>query len=503
MEDNKIMRILIVEDSEDDALLILRALRKGGIVAEHRRIETRNELEKALDSSWNLILADYSLPGFTGLDALAAIRGRHLDIPVIMVSGAMGEDIAVAAMKAGANDYLMKDNLGRLVPAIERETREAAIRREHRNAEKEKQLLATAIEQAAEAIEVTDPAGIIQYVNPAFEKISGYGRDELVGTKPSVVKSGQHSNEFYGQLWKTISTGKTWRGRFINKRKDNSLYEEEAVISPVKNGDGQVVNYVAVKRDITRELALEQQATESQKMAAIGQLSHRVAHDLTNMLVIIQGHAQLAKNEAKESPQIREHLDMILREVGRICSMTAELLAFANPAPLTLNVISMDKVIAGIEGILKHAAPAGVKLHINARRGVRVNVDSSRMEQALLHLVMNAAESMPGGGDVTIHAGTADEDSEDTLSLLRNAVLQIPSPSQWAVIAVTDTGCGISEDAISRIFEPFYTTKKSSGHSGLGLATAYRIVKQHDGYITAKSTPGAGSTFRIFLPLAG
>jgi len=495
------LRVLILEDSEDDVLLILRTLRKSGLEIDYQRVDSPESLEEALASRWDIILVDYSLPSFTGLDALSIIRGRGIETPVIMVSGAMGEDIAVAALKAGANDYLMKDNLSKLAPDIQREMKEASLRRAHKNTEKENLLLATAIEQAAEAITITDPNGVIQYVNPAFEKISGYSRDEIIGAKPSVVKSGQHTQAFYEELWRSIRAGKIWHGHFINKRKDGSLYEEEAVISPVHGESGRIVNYVSVKRDVTQEVALEKQATESQKMAAIGLLSHKVAHDLTNMLVIIQGHAQLAKKEASQSPVIKEHLDMIMREVGRICTMTAELLAFANPAPLSPDVSLLDKIVAGIEGMLKRTAPPNINVRIETKPGVRVNTDIPRLEQAILHVVMNAVDAMPDGGDMIIRAGMAGSNTEDTLNLRRNVALQSPQPERWAVIAVTDTGCGIPEDVVSRVFDPFYTTKKSTGHAGLGLATAYRIVKQHDGYITIRSKPGVGSTVRIFLPI--
>jgi len=221
----KSVRILIVEDSDDDTELLLRELRKGGFDPVHQRVETVQDMQAALQAStWDIIISDYSMPHFDGIGALKLAKSLEFDLPFIIVSANIGEEIAVMAMKAGAHDYIMKGNLARLVPAIERELKEGKLRRSPREAEKQMQQLSSAVEQTADAVTITDAEGNIVYVNAAFSEITGFSKQEAIGHSCSMLKSGRHNAAFYAGLWQSLTEGHTFQDIFINRRKDGHIY---------------------------------------------------------------------------------------------------------------------------------------------------------------------------------------------------------------------------------------------------------------------------------------
>lgn len=499
----KPLSILLAEDSDDDALLLIRFLRENGYAPEYVRIFTRTDCASALENpAYDLIIADYSMPQFTALNVISMVKERSLDIPLIVVSGTMGEDAAVDTMRAGASDYVMKGSLRRLIPAIERELEEAKMRKAHKRAKKVNQLLSTAIEQAAETVVITDTKGIIEYANPAFQNISGYSRDEALGKSSSMLKSGKQDAKFYQEMWRIISSGQVWQGRFKNKRKDGSLYEEEVVISPVRDNSGNIVNYVSVKRDITHEIELEQQVRQSQKLKAIGQFAHKVAHDFTNVLMMILGNAELAKKVLPKDSDALQFIHEITAAANRITSFVAELMAFAHPSPPRTTNILLHKIVSGIEEILRKATEPAIKLNISIKDpNVKVKVDSSQIEQVIVHIVDNAVDSMPKGGTLTIEVSSTRTSADDALLLPASLRADKDPQQDYAILTIRDTGCGMTEEAQTRIFEPFFTTKKNKQNVGLGLSMVYKMVEQHDGQITISSAPDQGSTFRIFLPM--
>ncbi|WP_126454248.1 EAL domain-containing protein [Sulfuriflexus mobilis] len=251
----KAIKILIVEDSDNDTELLLRELRKGGFEPVYKRVETAVDMEAALcNESWDIIISDYSMPHFDGIAALKLVKGLGIDLPFIISSANIGEEIAVMAMKAGAHDYIMKGNLARLVPAIEREIKEARLRSQHRDAEQQMHKLSSAVEQTADAVMITDPNGIIEYVNAAFTRITGFSKEEAIGRSTNMLKSGRHDEVFYAQLWQTLTQGNTFQDVFINRRKDGSLYYEEKSITPLKDKDGVVGHFISTGKDITEQM---------------------------------------------------------------------------------------------------------------------------------------------------------------------------------------------------------------------------------------------------------
>lgn len=366
--------------------------------------------------------------------------------------------------------------------------------------------LATAVNEAAESVMITDSAGVITYVNPQFEKMTGFSRAEVIGRTPTVLKSGVHSPIFYRELWATLQAGGVWHGRITNRRKDGRLFEEQATISPVRDHDGHIVNYVAVKRDVTQETLLGNQARESQKMAAIGKFAHRIVHDVTNKLVAILGYAQITRDLVRHIPQAVQNIDGVIEAGNRISTLTAELLAFAHPAPLSVRRLRLGLVVQGAEELLRQSVPDNIRftIDVSAASSCTVEVDPVQIEHVLLNLTLNAVDAMPNGGTLTIRANPVIEGEGQAIPLpplLSQA--RGSRPVNYACITVVDTGEGMTDEVRSHIFEPFFTTHTNTEATGLGLATVFRIVEQHHGMITVDSAPRHGSTFRIYIPMTG
>jgi two-component system cell cycle sensor histidine kinase/response regulator CckA len=332
--------------------------------------------------------------------------------------------------------------------------------------------------------------------------MTGYSSAEVMGKDLGILKSGKHRSTFYEGLWKTIKSGKTWRGRFTNKKKDGTLFEEDAVISPVFDEDGNIVNYVAVKQDVTDKDALQREILQSQKMAAIGQVAHRVAHDFTNVLVVILGNARLARDKVADMPDVCQNLDEVISASNRVTSLTAGLLSFAHRGALQLRPVKLQKALVGTEKMLRRIVTPDVEVLIRIEPGLRpVMADLNLIEQAIVHLALNAVDAMPEGGQLTIDAVPADCRKSEAARLPEN-IRGSRAISDFAVLRVSDTGAGMTNEMMTRIFEPFFTTKKEKQSAGLGLSTVYSIAERHNGHVAVDSKLGKGSIFRFYLPFA-
>jgi PAS domain S-box-containing protein len=358
----------------------------------------------------------------------------------------------------------------------------------------ERDRLTTAIEQVAETVEITDAQGLIVYVNPAFETITGYTRAEALGRNPNIVKSGLHEADFYREMWETISSGKTWHGRMVNRKKDGTLYTEEATISPVRDAAGVITSYVAVKRDISRELALEAQLLQAQKMEGIGRLAGGVAHDFNNLLSVILSYVGFAAKDLPEG-QLKSDLLEVKKAGDRAAQLTGQLLAFSRKQISRPERLDLNELLSEMERMLSPLIGEDVELVRRLAPGLGVvKADPGHLEQVIMNLVVNARDAMPEGGKLTLETANVDLAAEYVVS---HAVVP---PGAYVRLAVTDSGVGMSSETMERLFEPFYTTKDVGKGTGLGLSTVYGIVKQAGGSIVVGSVPGQGSTFQIYLP---
>ena len=273
----KPLRILLIEDSEDDALLLLRALTRDGYQPTCTRIDTGPAMKEALaEGEWDVVLSDYHMPHFSAEAALDILRESGLDLPFIILSGVVQSEDVVSLLKSGAHDFLNKDSLARLVPAIERELRETDTRRQRKNAEQRVRLLSLAVEQSPVSVAITDRDGRIRYVNPKFEAVSGYSLPEIKGNPFIFLASEQVSGQTQRSLWEAIGAGREWRGEFCNRRKDGAIFWEYVTVAPLKDQDGSLSHFVVVKEDITERRAYEEKLLHQANYDEITGLPNRV-----------------------------------------------------------------------------------------------------------------------------------------------------------------------------------------------------------------------------------
>ncbi len=362
-------------------------------------------------------------------------------------------------------------------------------------AEAERERLMTAIEQAGEAVLIADTDSCIRYVNPAFARITGYAAEEVIGENPRILKSGEHDRVFYENLWATITSGKTWQGSIVNKRKDGTLYNEAATISPVRDEAGTIVSYVAVKRDITEHLRLEAQLRQAQKMESVGRLAGGVAHDINNMLSIIFSYAELAKSQVHPDNPLHKHLQEIFNAAQRSADITRQLLAFARRQTVTPRVLDLNETVERMLKMLRRLIGEDIDLAWLPETSLYpVKMDPSQVDQILANLCLNARDSIAGVGKITI------ESAKTTFDEAYCAGHAGFVSGDFVLLAVSDNGYGMDKETLGNIFEPFFTTKDVGKGTGLGLATVYGIVKQNNGFINVYSEPGQGTTFKIYFP---
>jgi len=364
-----------------------------------------------------------------------------------------------------------------------------------KRAEESHARLAMAVEQSPEAIVITDIRGTILFANPAFEKTSGYSCAEALGQNPSILKSGSHDAEFYRRMWDCLRGGKVWEGHFINRRKDGELFEENATISPVRDATGAIVNYVAVKRDVTREMQLEVQLRQSQKMESIGQLADGIAHDFNNILGATLMHLGLLQQSSELTMGTKQSLREIEKETVRAANLTRQLLLFSRKQSLKTRTLDMNEIINDLLKMLRRLLSENIEFIFHGSSDKAwVNVDVGMVEQVVMNLCLNARDAMPKGGNLTLVTTLVDIESS----------LAGPHPDarpgRFVCLSVTDTGCGMDKSVLERIFEPFFTTKDEGKGTGLGLASVYRIVNQHQGWVEVESELELGSSFLVYLP---
>ena len=616
------LRVLILEDNPRDAKLAASVLERGGFRVQSEVTDSLELFREKLETAeYDVILADFNLRDWTAFDALETLNRSGKDIPLIVVTGSIGDEGAVDCIKRGAADFVLKDRPARLPVAIQQALEERRLREEskqaegelraseiryrrlfeaahdgilildadsgeirdvnpflinllgfskaellgrklweigplrdvflsqvefvelqskghvryenlplqtragkriavefvsnvylagdhkviqcnirditeRKQAEAERTRLMTAIEQAAEGLVVTDAEGNIQYVNPALSAMTGYSREEVLGKSTRIFKSGKHDAAFYASLWTTILAGQIWRGEIINRRKDGSLYTEKMSITPVRDEHGEMTHIIAMKEDITARKLLEDQFRQAQKMEAVGRLAAGVAHDFNNLLTVIVGYSEVMLDQFGADNPMRAYTAEIKNAGEKAAGLTRQLLAFSRQQALAPQVLDLNILIANLTKLLKRLIGEDVELVFHAGpSSATVKADPGHIEQILMNLAVNARDAMPRGGKLTIETSHVQVNEASG-----NNDYPMPSGS-YVKLAVCDTGCGMDKDVQAHIFEPFFTTKSEGKGTGLGLATVYGIVRQSEGHIWVHSEPGAGTTFKIYLPV--
>ncbi len=661
------LRVLILEDRKTDLEMILHELSRSGFDAVYEHADNEPRYIAKLHPGIDVILADYSLPQFDALRALELLRERDMHIPFIVVTGSISEEAAVACLKSGATDYLLKDRLARLGPAITQALdarknveakllAEEQIRRRNReltllnriiaasaessaeeknylqvacdelssaigvrqtsvillnderteasvvaeynaggaysihgrefrvgdrsmgdmvaalkaprvvnnlaadpgysgmhnalifgkvasvalipmlvdsetvgglalasdevdhfsderielvksvadqlsNAlarsrlERERRRLSAAIEQTTDAVIITDKAHLIQYVNPGFERITGYGRSEVVGKPIRFLEEGGGDEDHPQMSYRSSRDPDEWRGRLVNRRKDGTPYTVDTSLSPIRDKTGAIVNFVGVQRDITEELQLEQRYLQAQKMEAIGRLAGGVAHDFNNLLTAIMGYADILSDRLVPGSAPISDVNEIRRAAERAAGLTRQLLAFSRKQVMQPQNVNLNEIVRDMERMLKPLIGEDIELQtaLDPRLG-SVRADPGQLEQVIMNLAVNARDAMPSGGRIMI--ATRNVELDEAYAREHPGI----KGGLFVSLTVSDTGTGLSPEALSHLFEPFFTTKEEGKGTGLGLATVYGIVKQSGGHIASASELGKGTSFEILLP---
>jgi two-component system, cell cycle sensor histidine kinase and response regulator CckA len=495
------LRVLLVGNQEEDFFLIRDILERSRnlLAAELDHAHSLEEAKVMVQQrSYGLVLFEHETGDAEAVHFVAEFLHAGVSIPFVLLTEDADEKTVADIIGGGTWNCVAKSQLdgATLVRTMRNTLAMHSIQQDQHTAEESLRKLSRAVEQSADTVVVTDRQGIIEYVNPAFEALTGYDHDEVHGKSPRILKSGEQGPETYQEMWKTILAGNVYRGILVNRKKNGELYYVEESICPVRDTDGQITHFIANGRDLTERLRLEAQLLQSQKMDAIGNLAGGVAHDFNNLLTIITSYAELALDAVPRDSPLESKIQEILLAARRAAELTRQLLAFSRKQPQALRVADLNQVIARIAKTLPRLIGEDIEFSFIRSEGLgRVRVDPLQVEQVLMNLAANARDAMPQGGLLRIE--TSDVRLDDQYIDRKPAVIP---PGRYALITVSDDGSGIPPEHLPHIFEPFYTTKPSGKGTGLGLATVYGIVKQNKGFIWAYSEPRMGTVFKIYLP---
>lgn len=356
-------------------------------------------------------------------------------------------------------------------------------------------LLHAALEAAPSACVITNADGLIEWVNPAFTRMTGYTAAEAVGQNPRMLRSGRHGAEFYRQFWEKIRSGEVWSGEISNRRKDGTTYDEHMTVAPVRGNDGVIRHFVAIKDDVTEQKRLERQLTRTQRLESIGMLASGIAHDLNNVLTPILLSVELLRAKYPDV-DAGKYLDTVQTAAQRGAGIVRQVLTFARGMDGgECTEVQPRYLLKDLVRLIEETFPRNIEIAYDVPREVRAVLgDVTQLHQVLLNLAVNARDAMPEGGRLTLSARNATVAAGGEPAQLK--------PGAYVVLAVSDTGTGIAPEVQEHMFEPFYTTKPRGKGTGLGLSTVYGIVRNHGGTIEVRTAPGQGSTFEVFLPAA-
>ena len=496
----KAIRLLIVEDVEDDALLLVREIRTGGFEPVFKRVDSEKDLAEALKAeTWDIIISDYGMPGFNGIDALRMAKNYDPDIPFFLISGEIGEEVAVRAMKEGAGDYLMKDNLKRLVPAIERELQDAQMRKARREAvkalEESENKYRLLVEDLHDVIYHTDQRGIVNYVSPVIQSLAGYDQSELIG-QPFTRIIHKEDLELSTNRFEELLSGviKPVEYRLIKKSGEPVWVRSSSKL--ILEGEN-VIGVRGVLTDISEEKQLQSQLQQSQKMEAIGTLAGGIAHDFNNILMAILGHCDLAETRLAEDSEAIGNLNQVKKAGNRARRLIQQILAFSRMGEQERIALSLTPLIKEALKFLRSTLPTSIEIrdYIEADPGI-IEADATQIHQVIMNLSTNAGHAMREEGG-TLHVKLIRVEVDRQTALQYHALHAGPHVR----LTVTDTGCGMDSETLEHIFDPYFTTKEVGEGTGLGLSVVHGIVKTHGGTITVESEPGKGTAFHVYFPV--
>src|SRR5712692_2441802 len=493
------LQALILEDSKDDVELLLLYLRRTGFNVTHSVAENMKQFRAALmEKDFDVVLSDYTLPGWTGLDAARELRGMGKDTPLLLVTGTLGEEAAVECIKHGVTDYVLKDNLKRLPSALTRALAEKALRDKYTKSQDALRVSEACnrdlVENSVYGIfRVTTDRHFLD-ANPALLRIIGCGSaQELkdLNLARDIFRFPEQHSQFmeqcrqHGQIHGVEAEWRRRDGGFVTVRLNLRQFSIP--------GHPDALEIIA--EDVTELRAMERQLRQAQKFEAIGQLAGGIAHDFNNVVGAILGWAELGLEQNRATPQIADRFARIREQAERAAALTRELLAFARRQVLQPQAVDINAITSGLVSFLDKVIGRDIELKVITASVDAVKADATQLEQVLINLCLNARDAMPDGGRLLIETEMVELD--DSYCRFYPYV----TAGRYAVLSVSDTGMGMDPETRERIFEPFFTTKERGKGTGMGLATAYGIITQHGGFIHVYSEPGHGSLFRVYLPV--
>jgi two-component system, cell cycle sensor histidine kinase and response regulator CckA len=498
------LHVLLVGDKEEDFFLVREILERDPSVLA-TKLDHARSLEEARamlqQKSYGLVLFEHETGDAEAVRFVTEFLHAGVSVPFIVLTEDADEATVAEVIQGGLWNCLAKSQLdgATLFRTIRSTLALHSMQQEQQTAEESLRKLSRAVEQSADSVIVTDRSGIIEYVNPAFEALTGYPRNEVCGKTPRILKSGEQGPDTYQEMWDAILAGNVYRGILVNRKKNGDLYYVEETICPVRDPAGQITHFISNGRDLTERLHLEAELRQAQKMDAIGNLAGGVAHDFNNLLTIITSYSELALDDIPRDTPLESKIQEILLAARRAAELTRQLLAFSRKQPQALRVADLNQIITSISKTLPRLIGEDIEFSFVPGAGIgSVRVDPLQIEQILMNLAANARDAMPQGGHLRVE--TSDVKLDDHYVDRKRAVIPL---GQYALITVTDDGAGIPPEHLPHIFEPFYTTKPASKGTGLGLATVYGIVKQNKGFIWAYSEHTMGTVFKIYLPCIG
>ena len=504
----RVIKVLVVEDSEDDAKLAMRALRHGGFIPSYLRVENVDALRAAFERErWDAVLSDFRMPGFTGVDALNVFRGTGLDIPFIFFSGTIGEETAVAAMKAGASDYVMKQNMARLAPVLERELGQATIRAEHRKGQID---LALSRDRYVDLYDFAPVGYLTLSADGHIAQVNLTGADMLREPRERLLRArfarfvlAADADRWHERFRHALRHGERPRIELTLQASDGNQLDVQLDCTRVEDDTGSPMVRIAISDISDRKQAeselrkFETQLRDVQKMESVGTLAGGIAHDFNNILGAILGNVALAREDLGADHPALVSLEEIHKASIRARNLVQQILTFSRRESQELVTQTLQPVVDETHKLLRATLPARVELKVTlTERPLHALVNATQVQQALMNLCTNAWQALKDGSG-RIEVGL------DALVLDHGAAQHLGgvSPGPCAHLWVSDTGIGMNADTRARIFEPFFTTKPAGHSTGLGLSVVHGILSAHHGAVSVDSEPGQGSTFHLYFPL--
>jgi len=497
------LRILLVEDNPGDVLLIQETLGDGQGEFELESVERlAAALERLRTGGIHVVLLDLTLPDSAGLGTFTAVRTNAPDVPIVVLTGLSDEALAVATVRDGAQDYLVKGQvdgnlLGRTIRyAFERNQVRRQLETSERQLRESEVSYRTLVERAPMGIYRSSAEGKFLSVNAALVRMLGYDSPEDVqqldmacdvyadpAERQRLLDRDSYTEREYDEV------EATW------KRKDGLLLKVQLSVRAVRNVASGVAYYETIVRDVTEQRRLQAQLMQAQKMEAVGRLAGGVAHDFNNLLTVIISYSDLLLEDLGRDDPKREDVAAVRKAAEGAAALTHQLLAFSRQQVLQPKVLDVNASVASTEKLLRRLIGEDIQLVAKLGSGLgSVKADPGQIEQVIMNLAVNARDAMPAGGQLTIETANVEMDE----AYVRGHPLA--QPGRYVMLAVSDTGTGMDEQTKAHIFEPFFTTKELGKGTGLGLATVYGIVKQSGGFIWLYSEPGHGTSFKIYMP---